>query len=228
MSKAQQPAIELIQPQLDAPISKPVSSPTQELIPAQFQILTDQLLAHDAVYQEQGLRIERSAGQLIAKREGNPIDLQKPENLVSIVNHLQALLQEFQSNSLYEEFIEAARLEKSIQQQAAQVVKLNQGNYHEQGLSVEITNSFIEIQLNQNSVFKSNQGKVSRPDDLLQLSNLRLQLQSTIIGLQQSIEAKLQQDMARLDAERLKAQRETTNTSTIKTKPKERGHGLAR
>lgn len=225
LSKAQQPAIELIQPKLDAPIPKPVSSPTRELILAQFQILTDQLLAREAVYQEQGLRIERSGGQLIAFREGNSLDLQKPENLAYVVNHLQALLQEFQPISLYEEFIEAARLEKSIQHQAAVIVGLNQGNYHEPGLSVEITDSEIVIQLDPHLVFKSNQGLVSRPDDLLQMSNLKLQLQSSYVGLQQSIEAKQQQEKARLLASRLKAPRETTNTSTIE-KQKGRGHGF--
>lgn len=224
-SKAQIPAIELIQSKPSDPIAKPVSSPRLELLPAQFQILTDQLLAHEAVYQEQGLRIERSGGQLTVLSEGNSIDLQKPENLASIVNHLQALLQQDLPLSLYEEFIEAARLEKSIQHQATLIVGLNQGNYHEPGLSVEITDSEIVIQLDPNLVFKSNQGLVSRPDDLLQLSNLKLQLQSSYVGLQQSIEAKLQQEKARLLASRLKAPRETTNTSTIE-KQKGRGHGF--
>ena len=223
--KAQIPAIELIQSKQSDPLAQPVSSATRELLPAQFQILTDQLLAHEAVYQDRGLRIERRGGQITASTEGNSIDLQRPENLASIVNHLQALLQQDPPLSLYEEFIEAARLEKSIQQQANEIVGLNSGNYHSQGLSVEITGSEVEIQLNSHLVFKSNQGLVSRPDDLLQLSNLKLQLQSSIVGLQQSIEAKQQQEKARLLASRLKAQRETTNTSTIE-KQKGRGHGF--
>ena len=201
-------------------------TPTPLLLAAQFQILTDQLLAADAVYQEQGLRIERLRGQITAFRSGNTVDLQKPENLVSIVNHLQALLHEFQLNSLYQEFIEAARLEKSIMHQAALIVKLNSSNYHEQGLSVEITGSEIEIQLNQNLVFKSNQGIVQRSDDLLQMSNLELQLQSSINCLQQTIEAKLKLDEARLLAEVLDAQRETTIESTIEKQHLGRGHGL--
>ncbi len=128
--------------------------------------------------------------------------------------------------SLYYEFQEAARLEKSILHQAAEIVQLNQGNYQSQGLSVEITGSSLEIKLDQELVFKSNQGKVQRPDDLSMMENLELQLTGTIKGLKQIIEAQRQQEEARLEAERLQAERSATRR-VIKPQEKGHGHGLA-
>ncbi len=201
-------------------------SPSPELLAAQFQILTDQILAPEAVYQDQGLRIERSNGQLTAEVSGTEVDIHKPENLAPIVNHLQALINEFQLFSLYEEFQSAARLEKSILHQATEIVQLNQGNYQSQGLSVEITGSSLEIKLDQELVFKSNQGKVQRPDDLSMMENLELQLTGTIKGLKQIIEAQRQQEEVRLEAERLQAERSATRR-VIKPQEKGHGHGLA-
>jgi conjugative relaxase-like TrwC/TraI family protein len=199
-----------------------------ELLEAQFQILTDQILAPEAVYQEQGLRIERSQGKIVASFNSIEVDIHKPENLAILVNHLQALVNEFQLLSLYEEFIEAARLEKSITNQATQIVQLNQGNYHSLGLSVEIIANSIEIKLDQEFVFKSHLGLVERPDDLLQLSHLELQLQGTIKNLQQIIAAKLELEQARLLAERLQAQKESASKKAIETPEKGHGHGFAR
>lgn len=201
-------------------------NPSPELLAAQFQILTDQLLAADAVYQEQGLRMERSSEQITASIQGTEVDIHKPENLAILVNHLQALLHEFELNSLYEEFRQAARLEKSIEHLAAEIFHLNSGNYYNLGLSVENTTSDIQIKLDQNLIFRSHQGIKSRPDDLLLLENLEQQLQSSITDLQQTIEAKLKQKEAMLEAESLKALRELTNTSTIEKQQKSTGHGL--
>lgn len=206
-----------------APTSEP---PNPELIAAQFQILTDQILATEAVYQEQGLRIERSQGKIAAFILGTEVDIHKPENLVGIVNHLQALVNDFELLSLYEEFTEAARLEKSITNQAIKIIQLEGGNYHSQGLSVEITGSSIEIKLDQEFVFKLNQGKVQRPDDLSLLSNLELQLQGTIKDLNQVLSTQRHLEQARLEAEQLKAQREKASTKSISTQDKERGYGL--
>ena len=195
---------------------------------AQFQILTDQILASEAVYQEQDLRIERSQGKITASIQGREVDLQKPENLASLVSHLQALVTEEQLLSLYEEFIEAARLEKSITNQAAFIVQLNSRNYHSFGLAVEITGSSIEIKLDNEFVFQSHLGKVQRSDDSLQLSNLELQLQGTIKDLQQTIQAKLELEQAKLKAERLQAQTQTASKKAIEIQQKGQGHGFAR
>jgi conjugative relaxase-like TrwC/TraI family protein len=207
--------------------SNQVVAKSPELLAAQFQILTDQILALVAVYQEQDLRIERSNDQITASIKGIEVDLHKPENLASLVNHLQALVNEEPLLSLYEEFIEAARLEKSITNQAAQIVQLNSGNYHEQRLSVEITGNSIEIKLDNELVFKLNQGQVQRPDNLSLLSNLELQLQGTIKNLQQTIAAKLELEQSRLLAERLKAQSESASKKAIEIQEKGQGHGLA-
>jgi len=236
VSCAQQPAIDLIHPPIPTPTREPAPTPpppSPELLAAQFQILTDQILAKAAVYQYQGLRIERSNGRLKASISGTEVDILKPENLAPFVNHLQALSNEFELLSLYEEFQEAARLETSINDQATELVKLNQSNYLRQGLSVDITGSQIEIKLDRELVFKSNQGQVQRPDDLLQLENLELQMQGTIKDLKQIIEAQRQQsaarmaEEARLEAERLQAEREASR-KIIKPQEKGHGHGIAR
>ncbi len=235
-SRAQQPAIELIHPSTPTPIKALIPAPPPlrpELLAAQFRILTDQILAPEAVYQDQGLRIERSNGRLTVSIKGKEVDIKKPENLPPLVNHLQALVNEFQLLSLYEEFQSAARLETSIKSKAAELVKLNQGDYLGQGISVELTGSFIEIQHDLALVFKSNQGHVQRPDDLSKLENLERQLTGTVRDLKQMLEAQhleaaRKAEAARLEAARLKAQREETSRSTTETPRKERGHGLAR
>jgi hypothetical protein len=174
------------------------------------------------VYQAQGLRLERTSGRLTASIQGQQVTLDNRENLVGIVNHLQALLQEFELHSLYEEFSEAARLEKSIGHLATEIVKLNSGNYHSQGLSVESTGSSITIGLDQQLVFQSNQGKVQRPDDLSLLANLDVRLQGALTDLQQTIAAQLQLQQAQLEAAKLLDHRESASTSTIK--PPQKGH----
>lgn len=73
---------------------------------------------------------------------------------------------------------------------------------------------------------KSNQGKVQRPDDLSQIENLELQLVGTIKGLKQMISAQLEQEAARLEAERLRTEREASRR-VIKPQEKGHGHGLA-
>ncbi len=231
VSKAQRPAIDLIHSPTPTPTSDPAPTPSPqkpELLKAQFQILTDQILASESVLQDNGLRIERSNGQLNASIAGIEVDIQKPENLATFVNHLQALLNEFQLLSLYEEFQSAARLEKSIKSKAAELIKLNQGDYLRQELSVEMTGSLIEIQLDRKLVFKSNQGFVQRPDNLSKLENLERQLQGTISSLQQVISTQRQQEEARLESARLKAQRESATRTTINPQEKGHGHGLAR
>jgi conjugative relaxase-like TrwC/TraI family protein len=225
-SKAQQPAIELIQPPLPTVTRELAPSPRAELLPAQFQILADQILAPESVYQEQSLRIERSNGQIKASMSGQEVDIQNPENLATIVHNLQALSNQFQLLSLYEEFQEAARLEKAILHQATEIVQLNQGNYHSQGLSVEITASQIEIQLDRELVFKSDQGSIQRFDDLSQMENLERQLQGTITGLKQMMLVQRQQEEARLEAERLKAESESASKRTIERPKQERERGL--
>ncbi len=208
--------------------SNQVIAKSPELLAAQFQILTDQILAPVSVYQEQDLRLERSQGKITAFIQGTEVDLKKPENLASLVNHLQALVNQEPLLSLYQEFIEAARLEKSIANQAAFIVQLNSGNYHEQRLSVEITGSSIEIKLDNEFVFKLNQGQVQRPDNLSLLSNLELKLQGTIKDLQQTIQAKLELEQVRLKAERLKAQTQSASKKAIEIQEKGQGrHGLA-
>jgi len=202
------------------------STPSPEMLAAQLLILTDQILAPEAVYQELGLRIERSQGQIRASIQGEPVDLQKPENLTTIVNRLQALVNEFELCSLYEEFALAARREESIANQAEEIVQINGGNYYAQRLSVEITGSCCEIQFDQKVVFKSTPGNVERPDDLLQLSDLNLQLLSTTAELQQRQKAQLKQEQARLLTQELKAQSKSAHTSIITPKPKERDGGI--
>ena len=202
------------------------STPSPEMLAAQFLILTDQILAPNSVYQEFGLRIERSQGQIRASIQGEPVDLRHPENLATIVNRLQALVNEFELRSLYEEFALAARREASISNLAQEIVQLNGGNYYAQRLSVEITGSCCEIQFDQKVVFRSTPDNVERPDDLLQLSDLNLQLLSTIAELQQRIEAQLKQEQARRIAEELKAESKSARTSTITPKPKERDGGI--
>lgn len=234
-SRAQQPAIDLIHPLTSMPTkrSAPTSPPFKpELLAAQFRILTDQILAPEAVYQDNGLRIERSNGRLTVSIEGKEVDIHLPENLPPIVNHLQALVNEYQLLSLYEEFQSAARLETSIKSKAAELVKLNQGNYH-QGLSVELTGSLVEIQLDRELIFKSNPDQVQRPDELSKLENLEQQLNATVRDLKQMLEAQRleearQAEEARLEVALLKAQREEATRSTTEIKTKERGHGLAR
>jgi len=130
VSQAQQPAVELTHSPSPTSTREPTpSSHRPELITAQFQILTDQLFAPESVYQERGFRIERSKSRLKVSIDDVETDIQKPENLAPIVNHLQTLLNEFQLLSLYEEFLEAARLEKSIRDKAAEMIQLNQGDY---------------------------------------------------------------------------------------------------
>jgi len=229
-SRAQQPAIELIPPPMPTTTLEPAPTPPPlrpELLAAQFQILTDQIFAPEAVYQSQGLRIERSNSRLKVSISGEEVDIQKSENLAPIVNHLQSLLNEFQLLSLYEEFLEAARFEKSIKSKAAELVKLSQGDYKSQGLSVEFTRSQIEIKVDLELVFRANQGKVERLDDLSKLENLELQLIGTIRDLKQAIEAQRQQEEARLEASRLEAQRQSATTREIKAQQKGHGHGLA-
>ena len=232
-TKAQQPATELIQPLLPTVTRGPAPSPRPELLPAQFQILADQILAPESVYQEQGLRIERSNNKIKASVSGEEVDIQKPENLASIVHNLQALSNQFQLLSLYAEFQEAARLETSIQHQAALLVELNQGDYLHQGLSVEKIESKIDIKLDRELVFQSHQGQVQRPDDLSLLENIERQLQGTIQDLQLTIEAQRQEaarivEQARLEAARLQAERESAFRRTISPPEKGHGHGLAR
>ncbi len=202
------------------------STPSPEMLAAQLLILTDQILAPEAVYQENGFRIERSQGQIRASIQGEPVDLRHPENLATIVNHLQALVNEFELRSLYEEFALAARREQAIANQAKEIVQINGGNYYSQRLSVEITGSCCEIQFDQKVVFRSTPSIVSRPDDLLQLSDLNLQLLSTTAELQQRQEAQLKQEQAKLLAEELKAQSKSARTRTITPKPKERDGGI--
>ncbi len=228
VSKTQRPATELVHSPPLALTQEPTPSKRTELLPVQFQILTDQILAPEAVCQDNGLRIERSNGQLNASIAGIEVDIQKPENLATFVNHLQALLNEFQLLSLYEEFQSAARLEKSIKSKAAELIKLNQGDYLRQELSVEMTGSLIEIQLDRKLVFKSNQGFVQRPDDLSKLENFERQLQGTISFLQQVISTQRQQEEARIESARLEAQREEAKRTTINPQEKGHGHGLAR
>jgi hypothetical protein len=202
------------------------STPSPEMLAAQLLILTDQILAPEAVYQEFGLRIERSQGQIRASIQGEPFDLQHPENLATLVNRLQALVNEFELRALYEEFALAARREESIASLAKEVVQINGGNYYAQRLSVEITGRCCEIQFGQKVVFKSTPGNVERPDDLLQLSDLNLQLLSTTAELQQRLKAQIKQEQARLLAQELKAQSKSARTSTITPKPKERDGGI--
>ena len=202
------------------------STPSPEMLAAQLLILTDQILAPEAVYQEKGLRIERKQGKIAAFIEGESVDLRHPENLATIVNRLQALVNEFELRSLYEEFALAARREESIANLAKEIVQINGGNYYSQRLSVEITGSCCEIEFDQKMVFSSTPGKVSRPDDLLELSDLNLQLLSTTAELQQRLEAEIKQEQARLLAEELKAQSKSARTSTITPKPKERDGGI--
>jgi len=231
VSQAQQPAVELIYPPIPKSIREPAPTPPPhrpELIAAQFQILTDQILAPESVYQDQGLRIERSNSRLKVSIDGVEIDIQKPENLAPIVNHLQALLDEFQLLSVYEEFREAARLEKSIRDKAAEIIKLNQGGYKSQGLSVQMNDSQIEIQLDQQLVFKSNRGSTVRSDDLSKLENIERQLTGTIRDLQQTLEAQRQQEEARLEAIRLETQRKLAQTREIESQQRGHGHGFAR
>ena len=235
-SKAQQPAVELIHPPRPTSIREPTPTPPPhrpELIAAQFQILTDQLFAPESVYQERGLRIERSKSRLKVAIDDVETDMQKPENLAPIVNHLQALLNEFQLLSLYEEFLEAARLEKSIRDKAAEMIQLNQGGYSCQGLAVQMHKHQIEIQRDQQLVFQSNGGSTMRSDDLSQLENLEGQLTSTVRDLKQMLEAQRleearQAEEARLKAALLNAQREEATRSTTEIPRKERGHGFAR
>jgi len=233
-SRAQQPAIELIHPPTPTPIKALIPTPPPlrpELLAAQFRILTDQILAPEAVYQDKDWRIEQSNGRLTASILGKEVDIKKPENLTPLVNHLQGLVNEFQLLSLYEEFQEAARLETSIKSKAAELVKLNQGDYQSQELSVEMTGSFIEIQQNRELVFKSNPGQVQRPDDLSKLENLERQLAGTVRDLKQMLEQRLEEarqaEEARLKAARLNAQREEATRNTTEIQKKERGHGLA-
>lgn len=229
-SRAQRPAIDLIHSATSTPTREPASAPPPprpERIAAQFQILTDQLLAPEAVYQDSCLRIERSNGRLTASIEGTEVDIHKPESLVSFVNHLQALSHEFELLSLYKEFTEAARLEKSITNQATEIVHLNQGNYQSQGLSVEITGSSLEIKLDRELVFKSNQGSVQRPDDLSMMENLELQLIGTIKDLKQMMSDQRQQEAARLEAERLPTESESASRKTMERQKQERDRGFA-
>ena len=165
-------------------------------------------------------------GQIRASIQGEPVDLRHPKNLATIVNHLQALVNEFELRSLYEEFALAARREESIANTARAIVQINGGNYYAQRLSVEITGSCCEIQFDQKMVFRSTPGIVSRPDDLLQLSDLNLQLLSTTAELQQRFEAQIKQEQARRIAQELKAQSKSARTSTITPKPKERDGGI--
>ncbi len=202
------------------------SIPSPEMLAAQLLILTDQILAPDSVYQENGFRIEREQGQLRASIQGEAVEMRHPENLATIVNHLQALVNEFELRSLYEEFALAARREESIANTAKEIVLINGGNYYAQRLSVEITGSCCEIQFDQKVVFKSTPGNVERPDDLLQLSDLNLQLLSTTAELQQRQKAQLKQEQARRIAQELKAQSKSAHTSTITPKPKERDSGI--
>jgi len=235
-SRAQQPAIELIHPPTPTPIKALTPTPPPlrpELLAAQFRILTDQILAPEAVYQDNGLRIERSSKRLTVSIEGKEVDIKKPENLAPLVNHLQVLVNEFQLLSVYSEFQEAARLETSIKSKAAELVKLNQGDYLGQGISVELTGSQIEIQHGLELVFKSNQGHVQRPDDLSKLENLERQMTGTIRDLKQMLEAQRLEEArkaeeARLEASGLNAQREEATRNTTEIQRKERGHGLAR
>jgi len=228
-SIAQRPAIDLIHPPIPTPTKEPAPTPPlprPELLTAQFQILTDQILAPEAVYQDNGLRIERSQGRLKVSIEGEAVDIQKPDILAPLVHNLQALLNEFQLLSLYEEFQSAALLEKSIKSKAAEIIKLNQGDYQSPGLSVEMTDSQLEIKLNQDVVFTSTQGLVQRPDDLSKLDNLEQQLAGTIRDLQQMIEAQHQQE-AIFEAARLEALIELAAKREIKPPKKEQGHGFA-
>lgn len=202
------------------------STPKPEMLAAQLLILTDQILAPEAVYQEKGLRIERKQGKIAAFIEGESVEMQKPDNLTTIVNRLQALVNEFELRSLYEEFALAAQLEESIASLATGIVQINGGNYYAQRLSVEITGSCYEIQFDQKVVFRSTPGNVTRPDDLLQLSDLNLQLLSTTAELQQRLEAQLKQEQARLLAQELKAQSKSARTSTITPRSKERDGGI--
>lgn len=202
------------------------STPSPQLLAAQLQILTDQIFAPDAVYQERGLRIERRQGELRASIDGEPVDLHQPENLATIVNRLQALVDEFELLSLYEEFEQAARLERSLANLATEIVQLNCGNYSCPGLSVAASDRSMEIQLDQQVVFISERGFVMRPDDLLQLSHLQLQLVSTVTQLQRTIAAQLQQEQATIEAEQLKAQSQSARTSTITPPTKERDRGF--
>jgi conjugative relaxase-like TrwC/TraI family protein len=225
-TQAAEPIVETI---LDSGLSTECNrnpTPSPEMLAAQLLILTDQILAPEAVYQEFGLRIERRQGQIRASVQGEPVDLQHPENLATLVNRLQALVNEFELRSLYEEFALAARREQAIANLAKEIVQLNGGNYYAQRLSVEITGSCCEIQFDQKVVFKSTPGNITRPDDLLQLSDLNLQLLSTTAELQQRQKAQLKQEQARLLAQELKAQSKSARTSTIKPKPKERDGGI--
>ncbi len=226
ISKTQRPATELVQSPPLALTYDPTPSKRTSLLPVQFQILTDQILAPDSVYQDNGLRIERSQGRLTTSIEGEAVDIQKLENLAPIVHNLQALLNEFQLLSLYEEFQDSALLEKSIKSKAAEIIKLNQGDYQGQGLSVEMTGSQIEIKLDQEVVFSSTQGLVQRPDDLSKLSNLDRQLTGTISNLQQMIEAQRQLE-AIFESARLEALIESAAKREIKPPEKEQGHGFA-
>ena len=225
-SKTQRPATELVHSPPLALTFETTPSKSTELLPVQLQILTDQILAPEAVYQDNGLRIERSQGRLKVSIEGEAVDIQKPDILAPLVHNLQALLNEFQLLSLYEEFQSAALLEKSIKSKAAEIIKLNQGDYQSQGLSVEMTGSQLEIKLNQEVIFSSTQGLVQRPDDLSKLDNLERQLTGTIRDLQQMIEAQRQLE-AIFEAARLEALIESTAKREIKPPEKEKGHGFA-
>ncbi len=205
--------------------SERFSAPSPQLLAAQLQILTDQIFAPDSVYQERGLRIERQQGQLRASIDGESIDLRHPENLAPIVNRLQEIVNEFELLSLYEEFEQAAQLEQAIANLATEIVQLNCGNYFCPGLSVAASDRSMEIQLDEQVVFKSERGFVTRPDDLLQLSYLQLQLASTLTQLQQTIAAQREQQ-AILEVEQLKAQSKLALTSTITPPTKERDRGF--
>lgn len=202
------------------------SVPSLQLLAAQLQILTDQIFAPNAVYQEQGLRIERRQGKIRASINGELVNLRHPENLATIVNRLQNLVNEFELLSLYEEFEQAGKLEQAIANLATEIVQLNCGNYSHPGLSVAASDRSMEIQLDQKVVFKSEHGFVTRPDNLMQLSHLQLQLASTVTQLQQTIAAQLQQEQATIEAERLKAQSKLARTSSNTPPTKERDRGF--
>ncbi|MBV8886590.1 MAG: hypothetical protein JO235_21700 [Chroococcidiopsidaceae cyanobacterium CP_BM_RX_35] len=86
----------------------------------------------------------------------------------------------------------------------------------------------IEIQRDQQLVFKSNRGSTVRSDDLSQLENMERQLTGTIHDLQHQLEVQRQQEAARLEAIRLETQRKLAQTREIESQQRGHGHGFAR
>lgn len=202
------------------PISTP--SPKPEILAAQFQILTDQILADHAVYQNWGIRIERRDGRISAAIEGKQVDLHSQENLLKLVSQLQKVVNHNDLLSLYQECEAAAKLENSILNKAIKLVKLSGGNYESQNLSVRVTAKQLEIESDKELVFKFFYGAVERPDNLSSLNHLDAQLQTAILNLEQALVIQKQLELAAIaQSNELEVAKERN-----KLTKQERGDGL--